>query len=53
MTAGAFPELVPGATAPGPPDLVESLHRLSMLHAAGAMTDAEYVDRRAALLEGR
>ena len=53
MTAGAFPELVPGASAPGPPDVVERLHRLSTLHAAGAMTDAEYVDLRAALLEGR
>jgi len=53
MTAGAFPELVPGATPPGPPDIVERLHRLVALHAAGAMTDAEYVDRREALLEGR
>lgn len=53
MTAGAFPGLVPGAVAPGPADVVERLHRLAMLHAAGAMTDAEYADQRAALLEGR
>lgn len=53
MTAGAFPGLVSGATPPGPPDVVERLNRLAMLHAAGAMTDAEYVDQRAALLEGR
>lgn len=53
MTAGAFPGMLPGVTPPGQPDVIERLHRLAMLHAAGAMTDAEYVEERAVLLEGR
>lgn len=51
MTAGAFPALVPGA-APvvRPPDPLEQLERLALLHQHGALTDAEFDEQKSKLL---
>ncbi len=52
MTAGAFPTLVPG-TAPvlWPPDPLEQLERLALLHQHGALTDAEFDEQKSKLLD--
>lgn len=51
MTAGAFPALVPG-TAPlvRPPDPLEQLERLALLHQHGALTDGEFAEQKTKLL---
>jgi hypothetical protein len=52
MTAGAYPALVPG-TAPvvRPPDPLEQLERLALLHQHGALTDAEFDEQKSKLLD--
>lgn len=52
MTAGAFPALVPGtAAALRPPDPLEQLERLALLHQHGALTDAEFDEQKSKLLD--
>lgn len=49
MTAGAYPGLVPGASAPVDP--LVRLERLADLHARGALTDDEFATLKRRLLD--
>lgn len=52
MTAGAFPALVPGSgPVLRPPDPLEQLERLALLHQHGALTDAEFDEQKSKLLD--
>ncbi|PTL54401.1 SHOCT domain-containing protein [Paraconexibacter algicola] len=52
MTAGAFPALVPGrAPVVLPPDPLEQLERLALLHQHGALTDDEFRQQKTKLLD--
>jgi len=50
MTAGAFPGLLPGSAPLSPPDPLEQLERLALLHERGALTDDEFLAQKTKLL---
>ncbi|WP_372790772.1 SHOCT domain-containing protein [Paraconexibacter sp.] len=51
MTAGAFPGLLPGSAPLSPPDPLERLERLALLHERGALTDDEFLAQKTKLLD--